>query len=917
MVRWKGSGDGDGFRVLGPFEVWSGGRPLDLGGPKLRVLLALLAANDGRVVRVGTLVDELWGVDAPPDAHRTVRTYMSRLRRVLAPVGTGLIVTRPAGYLLRLEPDALDADVFERLVTAGRAELANGRPTAAADALCPALALWRGEAYGEFGTAAALRAEGARLHRLRLAATEDRVDAELAAGAGESLVAELTELTERHPGHDRLWRQLMIAQYRAGRQADALETFLRARAAFAERAGIDPPPALAQVHRQVLAGDPSLLGHHTQGTLRPAQLPPDVAGFTGRDRELAELDSALAASGVVICAVSGTAGVGKTTLALHWAHQVADRFPDGQLYVNLRGFTPTGSVSHPATAIRGLLDALGTPRERIPAGLDEQAALYRSRLAGTRTLVVLDNARDVEQVRPLLPGAAGCAVVVTSRNRLDGLVTGEGAHPVVLDLLAPPQSWEMLSRRLSPGRIEAEPDAVAEITNRCGGLPLALAIVAGRAALHPKFSLASLALELRQAARRLDGFTGGDPTSDLRTVFSWSYHELTADAARLFRLTGLAPGPDLTAPAAASLLGTADHTGVRGLLAELARAHLIVEHTAGRYTMHELLRGYATELAGVAGGDDPRLATHRLLDHYLHTAQAAARLSYGPWDHLTVEPSMPGVTPDHLTDRRRATEWFIAERPVLLAAVDHAACHGFARHAWQLAWTMTGFLEARGYLREWAAAQRAALTTADPVGQAHARHGLGHALAAMGRYPEALTELHHALDQFAADDNHTAAATTRLRLGLVFTQQGDHRTAIGHTRHALDLFRAGDHRYGQARALNNVGWGYAQLGRYEPALRLCEQALVLNRELRDACGQAATLDSIGYIHHRLGRFARAATCFREALDVYGHIDHLPCRAETLNHLSDTYRALNDHHRADEALSEARPILESLDHAGGR
>src|SRR5262249_40894759 len=448
----------------------------------------------------------------------------------------------------------------------------------------------------------------------------------------------------------------------------------------------------------------------------PRQLPKAPVAFTGRVRELDRLNEALTAvldpaepadervGVVVISAIAGTAGVGKTALAVHWAHQVADRFPDGQLYVNLRGFDQVGAVMGYAEAGRGFRDALGVPVAGIPVGVDAQAALYRSVLAGRRMLVVLDNARDPGQVRPLLPAAPGCLVLVTSRNQLCGLVAADGARLLTLDLLTRAEARTLLARRLGPDRTAAEPDAVEEIITRCARLPLALAVVAARAATHPRFPLHALTADLRGVHDRLDALDGGDLATDVRAVFSWSYQALGGGAARLFRLLGLHPGPDISTPApvtpppAAASLAARPAPGARALLAELARANLVVEHAPGRHTSHDLLRVYASQLAQTIDSDgERRAATGRMLDHYLHTAYAADRMLYPARDPIMLAPLRPGVTPEQPADHQQALAWFTAEHPALLAAVEYAGATGWDTHTWQLAWTLWTFLHWQGH----------------------------------------------------------------------------------------------------------------------------------------------------------------------------------------------------------------------------
>ncbi len=668
----------------------------------------------------------------------------------------------------------------------------------------------------------------------------------------------------------------------------------------------------------------------------PAQLPAAVAAFAGRGEHLKRLDALLpdthdednhddnnhnhngrGTTAVVISAIAGTAGVGKTTLAVYWAHQVRDRFPDGQLYVNLRGFGPAGTAMAPGEAIRGFLEALEVAPQRIPATLDAQAALYRSLLAGKRVLVVLDNARDVDQVRPLLPGAPGCLALVTSRNQLFGLIAAEGASPLTLDVLSGEESRELLARRLGPQRVAAEPEAAAEIITRCARLPLALAVAAARAVAYPHFPLAALAGELGEARDRLDSLDGGDPTTGVRAVLSWSYRGLPPQAARLFRLLGLHPGPDLSVAAAASLAGLpADQ--VRPLLAELTRAHLVDEHSPGRYSFHDLLRAYAAEQAHSHDADtDRRAAVHRLLGHFLRTAYAADRLLDPHRDPIALAPPAPGVTPGDPVDYEQAMTWFTTEHAALLAAVGQAARAGFATHAWQLAWALETFLYRQGHWLDLLDCQTTALDAtrgcADSAGQAYAHCGLAHAYGRLGRYGDVHAHLGQALDLFGLLGDEIGQARTHRMIGLALGHQGRAREALDRNRYALDLYRAAGHRAGQAWALNAVGWYHAQLGDHEQALASCEQALALMRELGHRNGEANTWDSLGYAHHHLGRHRQAVVCYQHAVELCRELGHRYKEALALDCLGDVHHAVADADAARDAWRRAVAILDELAH----
>ena len=659
--------------------------------------------------------------------------------------------------------------------------------------------------------------------------------------------------------------------------------------------------------------------------LIPAQLPPAVAAFAGRKAELASLDALLpdtaeAGSGtVVISAVSGTAGVGKTTLAVQWAHRIAGRFPDGQLYVNLRGFGPDGTPVDPAEAVRGFLDALGAPAARIPPGLAEQTALYRSLLRGKRVLVVLDNARDAAQARPLLPGSQGCLAIVTSRDQLIGLVAAEGAVPLALDLPTAAEAHDLLERRLGEVRLASDPGAADEIIQRCARLPLALAIVAARAAARPSFRLADIAAELREATAVLDPLEGDELATDIRAVFSWSYHALPADAARLFRLLGLQPGPEIAITAAASLAAIPPQQA-RPLLAELARVHLLTEYAPARYGFHDLLRAYAAELAHTHDGPQARhAAVSRLLDHYLHAAHHAAMLIEPYYDPLALDAAEPGVTGPQLTTAAEALGWFDAEYGALLAAVQLATGAGFGARAWQLVWSLSDFLLRGGLWHEQArmceAGLEAARCAGDTTGQAHCLHRLAVGYTRSGRFHDAGPLLEQALQLFETIGDQFGQAYVHGMLGLLANRQQQTAAALGHFMRALDFYRAADHP-GQAMVLNDIGYAHALLGNYPQALACCKQALAVIRQLGASNWENAVWDSLGYVYHQLGDHQQAITCYQRSLDLSRELADRWNEAATLDHLGDTYKSLGDTTAAHRAWTQALSIFDEIDHPDG-
>jgi len=933
------------LRLLGPVRWEAAAGQLDLGTIKQRTMLAALAVEAGRLVSWSELVDRVWD-QAPANGVRRLYTYANRIRRLLETVeGAGAgpparLARGSAGYLLHLDPDLVDLHRFRRL----QAAAGDGRRPDAERArlLGEALGLWQGSPLADL--------PGEWPARMRLAWCPHRVEAavawaeaQLRLGEPAPVIGVVRELAVEYPLAEPLTGVLIRALAGVGRHAEALDCYAGHRTRLVEQLGTEPGAELRELHEALLrcglprsrpAARPGSRGGDPARPT-PAQLPGDVPGFTGRRTELATLDRWLsrptmpagthqwdsAAAGptaVVISAIDGTAGVGKTALAVHWAHRVAARFPDGHLYVNLRGYDPDRPVSA-AEALAGFLRALGVPDRDIPAEQDERAARYRSLLNGRQMLVILDNAGDVEQVRPLLPGSAACMTVVTSRDALAGLVARDGATRLDLDLL-PLEEAVTLLRSLVGGRADADPEAAAVLAARCARLPLALRIAAEFAAAHPAIPLADLVGELADQQQRLDLLdAAGDGRTAIRAVFSWSYDALTPAAAGLFRLLGLHPGPDISAAAAASLAGLPP-AETRRLLAALTRASLLTEHNPGRYGFHDLLRAYAVDLTHTHDPEDHRrAAVGRLLDHYLHTAHTADRLLYPARDPipLALTPPGVGVTPEQLAGNGQVMAWLTAEHPVLLAAVRLAAETGFDTHTWQLAWTLTTFLHRRGHWHDLTTAWQTALPAAgrrhDPAAHAYAHRLLAQAHIRLGRYPDAHTHLQHALHLFTQAGDHTGQAGTHNALSMLWERQGRPEQALDHAQRALTLYRAAGHRRGQANTLNGVGWCHARLGDHQQALTYCQQALTLHQELDDRDGQAQTWDSIGYAHHHLAHHTQATDCYQHALHLYRDLGDRYYEAATLTHLGETHHAAGDPTAARTAWAHALDILTDLDH----
>jgi len=946
------------FGLLGPLVLRVGGSRVIVSAGKQRVLLAVLLLRANEVVAPGELAQFLWEGAPPQTARVTLQNYIKRLRQALGPQGYERIMTRPAGYVIATGPEELDVARFTELQAAGLAAARVGAWEDASSRLTSGLALWRGEPLADVPSPALVEVEVPRLVEMRLDALEARIDADLHLGRHREVVAELQALAAAEPLRERLQELLMLALYRSGQQAAALAAYLQARRQLIEELGLEPGPGLRDLNQRILLADPALLpgsaqtgpadppsapsasvpsasatspaasaspaaagtGDETPVTedLRPNLLPAAVPGFTGRSRELRALSALRQRAGrpVLITAIGGTAGVGKTALAVHWARQRAVRFPDGQLYLNLRGFGPAAPVD-PAEALRSLLDALQVPAAQIPATLEGRQALYRSQLAGKKVLILLDNARDPGQVRPLLPTTSTALVLVTSRNELTGLIAADGAQPLTIDVLTFAEAREMLMQRLTPSRVTAEPEAAAELIRLCARLPLALAITAARAASRPSFTLASLAAELRDTRSRLDALSTGEDITDARAVFSWSYQQLAPATARMFRLLGLHPGPDITVAAAASLAGVAPSQTQR-LLRELTRCHLLAEDTPGRYTLHDLLRAYATEQAETEDSDTGRsVAIRRLVDHYLHTARAAALLFNPTREPVRLAEPQPGVTPEPLAGAREAHDWFEAERLVLESMVSLAAQAELDACAWQLSWAIAEFLDRRGYWPEWNVLQRTALAAAerlnDELGQATAHRLVAHICSRFGDYEQSRIHLTESLRLYRQLGDHAGQARVHQNLSFACERQGRYADVLAHAEQALDLYEAAGNRPGRADALNDVGWGHALLGDYQRARTFCQQALAANRELGNRGGEAAAWDSVGYAEHQLGRLAEATACYRNSLRLFRQLGDRFYEAEVLGRLGDVRDAAGDQAEARQAWEQALNILDDLSH----
>lgn len=924
--------------VLGAVRAWLDCTELALGRPTQRAVLGMLAMHAGRAVSRDRLIDGIWGEDPPQSAANGVHVYVAELRRLLEPGRPArsagkVLVTSGHGYLLRIDAARVDATLFARLLREAKQARETRDVDQAIRAFDAALELWHGTPWaGVPGPYAEV--ERIRLGELYAAGIEDRADALLAAGRLAEVIADLPAAIREYPLRERLSSLMMLALFRTDRQAEAYAVYESVRKLLAAELGVEPSRELRQLHAMMLSGDQALdvpgpgqskrraaagsaLRHFT-----PRQLPPAVRIFVGRQTELVSLtDLARQASdpgrrAVVVAVIDGTPGVGKTTLAVHFAHHVATAFSDGQLYANLRGFDPASQPASARETLRALLCALAVDPAQIPADTDAMVGLYRSVLAERQVLLVLDNARSETQVRPLLPGSGGSLVVVTSRRRLTGLLA-DGASLLTLETMSATESRALLTRRLASYRLPADVESADEVARLCARLPLALTVVAARAAGSSRRPLASIAAELRTARNRLNALDSGESATSVRSVLSWSYTSLSPAGARMFRLLGVHPGPDISVPAAASLAAVT--TGrARAAIAELQRAHLLTDHVPSRYSFHDLLRAYARERARVDEPEPARTAAvGRALEHYLHSACAAALALNSARVPITLPQPGAGVRPESCTGPEQATAWFEAEHAVLIAAARQAAETGHDPHTWQFAWALTEYLDRSGFWDEWAelwqAGVRAAQRTGDRSVNARAAQSLARAYIRLSRYEDARVHLQQSLDMYATVHDPVGHAQAYLNLAWLCDRLGNLPQALQNARAARELYRIIGDEHGEANCLNAIGWYCCQTGDADAALAACQQAVALLRKLDDRFGEAMAWDSLGYAHHRLDQRDQAATCYEHALRIRERIGDRYNIAATLIRLGDTHQATGLEGQARDAWQRALAILEDLRH----
>ncbi|GAB3947488.1 BTAD domain-containing putative transcriptional regulator [Kribbella albertanoniae] len=895
------------LRVLGPLEVRDlDDRPQALGRVKERVLLGMLALRVNTLVSKDAILAGLWEGDPPRSAPANLTSYVSNLRRLMQ---AGLVLeTRPGGYLLTADADAIDLLSFERLVEQGRRAQAEGQHALAVERLTQAAGYWRGPVMDGLPVPDAVRPDIARLEDLRLTAVEECIDGRLELGQHGTLADELAVLTSRHEFRERLWGQRILALYRSGRQSEALAAYQEVHRLLDEHLGIEPGAALRALHQQVLRSDPKLEYAVTapvavSSWTPPRQLPPTVWAFTGRADELAWLESQGAAETMTVMALVGTAGMGKTALAVHWAHRVADRFPDGQLYVDLHGHG-TQDPATPIEVLTSFLRALGVPSERIPTDVPAATASYRSKLAGRRVLVILDNAGSAEQVRPLLPGEPGCLTIVTSRRRLTGLVALDGARAHVIGGLTSDDTQQLLIRLLGADRAEAEPAAVAQLGAVCAHLPLALRLAAARVA-GMDGSIADCVADLA-SVQTLDMLAVDDEPSAVRAVFDSSYEPLNPLAQRLFRLLGLVPGNGFTRRTAAALLDLHPERA-DAVLDVLVSASMIERRAAGQFAMHDLLCRYAVEKVAAESVADRAAALGRLFGSYLQDTEAAVVTMGSGMARITqpLAEVLPGLEFDGSSE---ALAWLDAQRQSLVAAALYAAEHGPAGVAWRLCDQLRGYFWARRCHPEWLTVAEAAVAAAgdDLEAAAAARHCLGDHYWSLGDYELAIRQYEQVVAACAKAGLARRQVGVLINLGAVHRELGHLTQAYDRLRAALDVAQCNEFAETTIRA--NLGALHVEMGRMEDAVQ--EHTRVLGSQASPP-EQAFSLNSLATAHRHLGNLDEAQSCAAAGLALHRETGNRAGEASALETLAAIHLDRNDVAEAFTFAEDALAIAQAI------
>ncbi|MGW5556300.1 BTAD domain-containing putative transcriptional regulator [Micromonospora sp. NPDC003944] len=899
------------FGILGPLRVGGGESTVTAG--RDRIVLAMLLLRAGRLVPVDELVDAVWEDRPPATARAQLQTCVSRLRRRFTELGLApdLIVTDPAGYGVRTAPNDLDAEVFARGVEAARALVVAGRLAEARTGFRAALALSRGPTLGGIPSRS-VRRRAQALDEQRLTALEECVDVELRLGRAAELIEELAESVDRYPLREHLRGQLMLALSSVGRQADALAVYREGRRTYADELGIEPGAELQELHQRVLAGDLALAGRPAGPAGVVRSLPRAIGDFIGRQQTLARLVKEIEEDGTRIQVIDGMPGSGKTTLAVHVATALADRYPDAQLFIDLHGYSERRPLT-PATAVAALLRQLGVPAERVPENLDDRLALWRIELAGRRALVVLDNAATADQVAPLLPNGSHCLVLVTSRRRLVGLDEG---RPSSLPVLDADEAIELLGRVAGVERVAAEPEAAAEVARRCGHLPLAIRLAGARLAHRPRWRVADLAERLVAGAGPLAELTAGQRS--VGQAFALSYAQISPSAQRLFPLLGLHPGGRLDGRVAAALVELP--LGVtQELLDELVDAHLMEEVQPGRYRLHDLLREYARLLlTGPERQTERTAALERLLDYHLSVTLAMARQIEAAGSRLNIPAHTPG-RPDLLAAPVfEGRAWFEENLAALTALVRVAEEEGFPVQCWKLARACWRLNFEGGHLDELIETHTIGLRVAEGLGDEAAvatmLNYVSSAYFRLARLPEAIRAMEVALRLRRQLGRRSDVLTTLWNLGISYAANGDLRQAEAKFDEALGLIRGPADVHALTNLLNNLSYALIGGGRYDDALRLTRLHLQLARQTKDFRQINNAMGHLAMVRHRMGHLGPARRLLRTALNLKRRDGNRFGEGEVLNEIAVLERNAG---RPDQAAALHREALVAMVDAGDR
>jgi DNA-binding SARP family transcriptional activator/tetratricopeptide (TPR) repeat protein len=902
------------FHVLGPIRAEAEGGEATLTRRE-QLLLAMLVTHANEPVRVDAIVDAVWGDTPPRNARNQVQGCVSRLRKNLSDAGVSgqVVVTGSGGYELRVDPECVDLLRFRRSVAEARVAAGQGRSHEAAERYQAALAMWHGPALAGAGTEL-LRKAGAVLEEERLRATEERIEVELALDRGSELVADLTDLVSRHPYRESLHAALMLALYRSHRQADALAAYQRVYRSLVEEVGTEPGPVLRDLHQRILNSDPSLRGPAAPGGDHGGRsarhcLPRAVGDFTGRPDEVARLLTAAGAdpTGPTVLAIDGMPGVGKTALAVHVAHLLAGSYPDAQLFIDLLGHSEQEPVE-PAAALHTLLLQLGVPGGRVPRDLADRISLWRDEMAGRRALLVLDNAAGAAQVSPLLPAGTGCLVLVTSRRRLLGL---DAARPVSLGVLPGDQAVALLAQIVGD-RLRAEPDAAAEVVERCGRLPLAIRLAGARLAHRPSWRVQDLADRLGDDREMLTELAAEDRT--VADAFALSYVQLAPEQRRVFRLLSLHPGESFDGYAVAALADVS-LAAARAALDDLVERHLVEEPRPGRYRLHDLLREYARRLALSEAGTDCRAAVERLLDYYLHATVGAGGVVDRPASRGSLQMGEP-IRLDLVSGPAAlGMDWAVEERPTLVAAVRCAVAAGLDDYAWRLARALWGFVYHRGYLDDLVDTHRCALEAAERLADERAIattcNYLASAYDRIGEFDTAVELLERSISLQVKADDRIGVATARMNLASVKQKLGEMAEAVRLHEQALAAKQAVGDIDGMGTTLHNLGLLHTNLGRYPEAARCHRRSLAIARERGDLAGCANALGDLGAARTKLGEYGPAGRLLMASLRLKRRIGFRGGEVDVVNDLGVLHRALG---RCDEAMAwhaEALALAQDL------